>query len=588
GMDVESVCGGFGRCSRCRVRVASGEVTSVTDAERRYLSERELARGMRLSCQTFPRGEVVVLVPKISGRIQARVKLARGKKLDWDDPYVVKRAISLNVTETSAGEPPWRRILEKISKVEKVKFVTSSCYKNLSPDHLSGEGVVTGVICNGRLMALEKGNTTGYNYGVAIDIGSATVVAYLVDLNSATVLDAAACTNGQSTWGGDVMSRINHALTNATGLNELHGRVIDDVNRLISELCEKADISKKNIYRITLVGNTAMHHFFFGLDTATLGLAPYVPQRRDGIELLARELGIEVNKEARLYFLPLIGGFVGADTIGVIMATGFWRTNKLTLAVDIGTNGETVLGNKERMLCCSNAAGPALEGGQIAFGMRAVPGAIERVKLKRDGDVRTRIIGNIPPKGICGSGVIEVLALLLESGIVGPSGRMLPPEALPETVPAPLKRRVVEDEDGVQFALVEEWETSLGKPIYFTQKDVRQVQLASGSIAAAKHILLKEMGKELWDIEQVLVAGAFGNHISPMSAVRVGLIPNLPLEKLRFVGNAAGDGAKMALTSKKHLELADYVHRVAEHVELAGRQDFMELFMGALTFPQYP
>ncbi|MEE9198551.1 MAG: ASKHA domain-containing protein, partial [Dehalococcoidia bacterium] len=476
----------------------------------------------------------------------------------------------------------------KLSLAEGIPSVGTSYGRGLLLEALSQEGVVTGVLSSGMLVALESGNTTGYNYGVAIDVGTTTVVAYLVDLNSATVLDAAACTNGQSAWGGDVMSRIDHALTRAAGLEELHGKVIDDINGLISELCEGNDISKKNIYRITLVGNTAMHHFFFDLDTETLGRAPYEPRRSDGIELPARELGIQANEEATAYFLPLIGGFVGADTTGVILSTGIWKSNKLTLAVDIGTNGETVLGSKEGVLCCSNAAGPAFEGGQISFGMRAVPGAVERVRLKRDGDLRMKVIGNILPRGICGSGVIDLLALLLDSGIVNSSGRMLPPEKLPEEVPGPLRRRLARGQDGVRFALVEEGESPRGEPVYFTDGDVRQVQLASGAIAAARYILLKEMGRELSDIEQVLVAGAFGNHINPGSAVRMGLIPGLPPKGLKFVGNAAGDGAKMALTSRKHLELADRIREVAGHVELAGRQDYMDLFMESLAFPPQP
>ncbi|MEE9248096.1 MAG: ASKHA domain-containing protein [Dehalococcoidia bacterium] len=588
GVDVETICGGFGRCSKCRVWIASGEVTPITDAERRYLSQRELARGFRLSCQVLPVGDVVALVPEISNKVQAKVKLALGKKLDWDDPYVLKRAISPDIDGPITDERIRHRIVDELSLVEKVCSVAPSCYEGLPPRPLSKEGVLTGVISSGRLMALEKGNTTGYNYGVAIDIGSTTIVAYLVDLNSATVLDAAACTNGQAAWGGDVMSRINHALTNATGLDELHGKVIGDVNGLISELCEKDNISKDNIYRIVVVGNTAMHHLFFGLDVATLGLAPYEPRSRDGIELPARNLGIEVNREATAYFLPLIGGFVGADTTGVILSTGIWKAKKLSLAIDIGTNGEMVLGDKGGLLCCSNAAGPAFEGGEITFGMRAVAGAIERIRLKRNGDVRAKVIGNIPARGICGSGVIDLMALLLETGIVEPSGRMLPPERLPEKVPGPLRRRIAQGEGGVRFALVEEEESARREPIYFTAGDVRQVQLASGAIAAARRILLKEMGREVSDIEQVLIAGAFGNHITPRSAVRMGLIPDLSPERLRFVGNAAGDGAKMALASRKHLERADRIHGVAGHVELAGRQDYMDLFMEAMAFPTYP
>lgn len=584
-VDIESICGGLGRCSRCRVQIAAGPVTPITLAETKYLSEAELAKGMRLSCQICPRGPVTVLVPEVPRAIQARVKLDLGKGLDSDDPYVIKRVLSLDSTDTDAKQPLWKRILERLARAEQVSGGTLSCYKSLSRELPSEAGTVTAVLCRDRVVALERGNTTGSNYGIAVDLGTTTVAAYLVDLNSATVLDAAACSNSQSVWGADVMSRMSHALEHANGLSELQASAIGDVNGLVSELCGRSEISTDDIYRITLVGNSAMHHLFFGLDVTSLGLAPHAPRVREGIEALARELGIHANREATIHFLPLSGGFVGADTVGVIMSTGIWATEKLTLAVDIGTNGETVLGNRERILCCSNAAGPAFEGAELAFGMRAVPGAIERVRPTAEGDVRVRTIGRVSPRGICGSGVIDVIALLLQSGVVEPSGRMCPPEALPAEVPSPLASRLEQGEDGIRFALVREAESPATGAVYFTQLDVRQVQLASAAIAAARNILLKELGKELSDVKQVYLAGAFGNHIRVDSAVRLGLVPDLPRSAIRFVGNAAGDGAKMALTSRAHLELADNVARLAEHVELGGREEYMDLFMDAMTFP---
>ncbi len=411
-----------------------------------------------------------------------------------------------------------------------------------------------------------------------MDIGTTTVVSTIVDLNTGNDLAVASALNTQATHGADVVSRINFTVENEHGLEELGNRVTQVINQITEYACAEANVEANNVYEVTIVGNTTMTHLFLKVPVRNLAIMPYVGVFSDPVETNASKLGLNVNPNANVFVLPNIAGFVGADTVGVILASSLNRSETIKLAIDIGTNGEVVLGNKKRLLTCSTAAGPAFEGAMITHGMRGAPGAIERVQLT-DRPIY-QVIGGGKPIGICGSGLIDVVAEMLRLGIVDETGRMVSPDELnlPDNLIRYIRRN---DEYGPHLVLYESEE----RDVVITQKDVRQVQLAKGAIKAGIEILMRKLNISLDDVDEVLLAGAFGNYIKKENAIRIGLIPDFPLDKVHFIGNAAAVGSKMALMSKEAREEAVRISKSTEYVELAIDPNFQNEFMEAMMFP---
>jgi uncharacterized 2Fe-2S/4Fe-4S cluster protein (DUF4445 family) len=437
---------------------------------------------------------------------------------------------------------------------------------------------VTLVLDGNELIGIEPGDTTKKNYGVAVDIGTTTVVSTVVDLNTGNDLAVASALNTQATHGADVISRINYATESEHGLDELGDRVVHVINQITEYACAEARIDCKNVYEVTVVGNTTMTHLFLKVPASNLSVMPYIGVFSDPVEATASEIGFNINPKANVYVLPNIAGFVGADTVGVILASALNRSETIKLAIDIGTNGEVALGSYKKLLTCSTAAGPAFEGAMITHGMRGASGAIERVQLE-DRPVY-QVINGGKPIGICGSGLIDVVAEMLRLGIVDETGRMTPPDEL--DISPELKTYIRRsDEYGPHLVLYE----SDGQKVVITQRDIRQVQLAKGAIKAGIEILMRKLGIKLEDISEVLLAGAFGNYIKKENAIRLGLIPNFPLDKVHFIGNAAEAGAKMALMSKEAREEAVRISKGTEYVELATDPNFQNEFMEAMMFP---
>ncbi len=431
-------------------------------------------------------------------------------------------------------------------------------------------------------VSLDPADSVGRLYGAAFDIGTTSVVGALFDLTRGEQVALAAQPNPQIPLGDDVIARIKHASDG--GLQQLQTLLVDSVNQMIEEMCAQTGAGTESVYEVVFDGNTTMNHILLGIDPTSLAQAPYNAVLLDSKLLPASELGIRIRPSGRVYAMANIAGYVGGDTVGVILAAGMHEQEGVRLALDVGTNGEIVLGGRDRLVACSTAAGPAFEGARITHGMRAAKGAIEKVII--DGDLRMNVIGSHSPRGICGTGVIDAVAALLDAGIVEPTGRMLPQSELPQDLPEALKKRVVERHGQVCFELADAEQTATGEPICLTQRDVREVQLGKGAIAAGINIILQEYGAAAEDLDRVLLAGAFGNFVRARSVVRIGLLPSVPLSKVEFIGNAASTGAKMVLAAKTCRETAESIAKHTEYIELAGRADFQMQFVDAMMFPE--
>jgi uncharacterized 2Fe-2S/4Fe-4S cluster protein (DUF4445 family) len=440
----------------------------------------------------------------------------------------------------------------------------------------------TVVYRDGTAIAVETGDTTGAIYGVAVDIGTTTVVAKLIDLTNGQVQATAASGNPQITYGDDVISRIAYGQTEE-GLAELHDVIVYCVNMLIKELCVQAHVAAEHIYEVTIAGNTTMNHIFLKLPVKQLGQAPYHAYSVDAFDRTAGEMRIKINPAGNIHTIENIAGFVGSDTVAVAVAVAMDETDKMTLVVDIGTNVEIILGTKDKMHAASCAAGPALEGARISQGSRAIDGAIERVVFNSD-DIDLDVIGGKAPRTICGSGLIDAIALLVELGIVDSTGKFANPAQLTDKLPPKILARVIAQADGqCAFELARSTD-GIEKPVILTQRDVRETQLAKAAIRAGIKLLQKKFGIADSDIEQILLAGAFGNFIRRKSARQIGLLPNVPLERIHFVGNAASSGAQMVLASRVYRGLASKLAQQIEYVEIAHEPAFATEFAESMLF----
>ncbi|MGB5889575.1 MAG: ASKHA domain-containing protein, partial [Thermoanaerobaculia bacterium] len=426
--------------------------------------------------------------------------------------------------------------------------------------------------CGEHLVALDPGDTTDRLYGVAVDVGTTTVVGTLMNLATGEVEAVSATLNRQATFGGDVISRIAHTMADADGLATLQRLALETLNDILSDLYRQSGVSRENVYEALLVGNSTMLHLFLGVDARSISVAPFVPVFDEAVELAATEVGLSIHPEGRVGTLPLIGAYVGADTVAGIHATDLARDDRVRLFIDVGTNSEIALGSSAGVVATSAPAGPAFEGAQIRHGMTATAGAIERVVM---GDsLEIEVIGGGEPRGICGSGLIDVVAGLRRSGLVDASGRMAGGDGAPDH---PLHDRLGEVEGVRAFVLAGN--------IVLTQRDIRELQAAMSSVATGVRVLLERVGLEAGDVEEVMLAGSFGSAIDPESARVIGLVPPVPVEKIRFVGNVAAEGAKMSLLSFRERRVACDLKSRVEYVELSERPDFNELFVAGVRFP---
>lgn len=579
---LETPCGGKGTCGKCRLEVLAG-ARELTPAEERLLSAEEAARGVRLACQVVITGDMAIKLPEELDYAIRKTGLVDLTQVIPLESSIRKVYLELPRPSLDDQRDDWERLCGCLGLTR--PGVGISVLRDLPRVLRQAEWKVTGVLRGEEVLAVEAGDTTGDCYGVAFDLGTTTVVGSLIDLNRGRQAGVASGTNAQSIYGADVISRINYADSEPDGLQNLQEKIRGVINEILAELQKKTGIGREQIYEATVVGNTTMHHLFLGLYPAYIARAPYIPALMQPYEIKARELGINIHSEGIIHVIPNIAGYVGADTVGVLLATRIDQSPEIKLVIDIGTNGELVMGSRDRLYACSTAAGPAFEGAQIKFGMRAATGAIEGVRIEND-EVILQVIGDSPPRGICGSGLIDVIAEMLKAGIIDTTGRILPPEELEGKLGPGLLGRIRPGDNGNEFVLAESGQTAHQQAVAITQKDIRELQLAKGAIMAGIQILKKELGITDEELAEIQLAGAFGSYIKRESARTIGLVPHLPLERINSIGNAAGVGSQLALISASARQEAASLARMVEYIELSSRADFQEEFMKALYFPQ--
>ncbi|MHB8072154.1 ASKHA domain-containing protein [Desulfosporosinus fructosivorans] len=578
GVHVLSTCGGKGSCGKCKV-LTSTEIRQITETEKKFLSASELATGWVLACQHLLTKDMIVRIQEQKDVYQRKTDFSGVQQLNVA-PRVRKLPLKLSKPSIEDQTPDWDRLMAALPGVG-CQF-NRTVAASLPRVFRLGNFQVTAVLDGDKLLAVEPGDTSKRCFGVAIDVGTTTVVAYLMDLTNGRVVTSGAATNPQQVFGADVISRITHAASGPNQLRELQEKVIGELNKTIAQLCQEREIAKDEIYQAVVVGNTTMAHLFLGIDPTYLAPAPFIPVYRESVEVEANEIGLDIQETGTVIMLPNVAGYVGSDTVGVMLAAEVDRLPGVSLIVDIGTNGEIILSGKDRILTCSAAAGPAFEGAEIKFGMRAAEGAIEGVRITDD--VQLDVIAGGKVRGICGSGLIDAIAEMSKVGVIGSTGRFASGLAQLEKLPILVRERLRKTERASEFVLVWSKDSASNEDIVLSQKDIREMQLAKGAIMAGIMILVREMGITSQEIDRVLLAGAFGNYIRKESAVEIGLLPSLPLGKITTIGNAAGDGAKMALLSTDERARAETLAKRAEHIELSTKKEFQAEFIKGLDF----
>jgi uncharacterized 2Fe-2S/4Fe-4S cluster protein (DUF4445 family) len=600
---VGAICGGEGSCGKCRVIVRSGEVEGESTE---YLTRDEIRRGYVLACQVSPRSDLKVEVPPESQLVgyagldqdseRFRDFAHRGAERPQTalEPAVEK--IFLTLPEPSLENPTadQERLLETVSKrrpgaLQMGLKVTRELPRVLRDRQVkrsswtwTWDGRVTAVVAPrsdvNEVIDVEQGDTSDRSYGLALDIGTTTVVAHLVDLTSGTTREAAAKYNSQIKCGADVISRINTA-RQPGGAEALHQAIIQDVESLIDDLVQRAHVGRRDIYCVVAAGNTAMLHFLLGLDADLIRLSPFVPAATSPPPVRAAELGLRIHPRGILYTLPMVGSFVGGDLTAGILFSGMHESDELSLLLDIGTNGEVVLGNKEFIVACSASAGPAFEGGSVTCGMRATSGAIDSVRIfHRDMAVSATTVDGSPPVGLCGTGLIDALSEMFLAGIVDRSGCF-------QADAAPHRFRTSDEDGRPEFLLVAAGESGAQRDVVIRQSDVENLIRTKGSIYAAADSLVGSVGLSFDDVQKVYIAGGFGNRLDVASCVAVGLLPELPGERIQFIGNSCVAGAKLVMLRRSMLE---EVYRIRDRIcyqELMVDPTYMERFTSACFLP---
>jgi uncharacterized 2Fe-2S/4Fe-4S cluster protein (DUF4445 family) len=589
GVELQSVCGGAGTCGHCKVRLVAGELTPVSAEEREELGADSITSGYRLACQAIPRTDVTLDVPPESLTAAQRVQIEGQQYEIAPDPLVVPCDLEFDpgpFCDLRTDPSRWEAAVKK--RITDARGVQASALVEKQNDLTIPPSVMAGLAerlrqQDGRARLAIRKEAGGRRVvailppasrlcGMAFDVGTTKIAAYLVDLETGKTLAQGGAMNPQIANGEDVISRISYANQSEDCRKHLQAALIESLDRLVFELGAASGVSREQIVEVVVAGNTAMHHLFAGFSVRQLGTAPYLPATTAPLHLPARELGLEVAPGACVYTPPNIAGYVGGDHVAMLLAAGMANKQGPALAIDIGTNTELTLGMNGRLLTCSCASGPAFEGAHIQHGMRAAPGAIERVLFDR-GEFRCYTIDRLPPAGICGSGILDALAALLDAEVLDKRGNF--------------KRNATRvrfrDRHG-EFVLVEAEKPGQGTEVVVTRQDVSEIQFAKAAVRAGIEVLLDEAGVSAAALQEFVIAGAFGSYLDIRSAVRIGLFPGIPLDRFVQVGNAAGTGARQMLISAEQRRAGEDLARRIEYIELTNHPRFHEKFVGALTF----
>jgi uncharacterized 2Fe-2S/4Fe-4S cluster protein (DUF4445 family) len=579
GIAIDSTCGGHGTCRKCKIRVVEGDVP-VARLDPRAFSTEQLRQGWRLACLAQANRDLRVEVPPLLTRPKAAT-VGVGRQVILR-PAVQKRCVTLAEPTLADQAPDLDRLLAQIDDLE--LRVDLHALRSLPKALRDNDFTVTAVIVDDVLVDVEGGDTTEQRYAIAFDLGTTTVVATLLDLSTGTPSAVRSMLNKQQPFGGDVISRISATMLDPDALGRLRDAAHATLAELADEVCAEAGVAPRHVYEVALAGNATMTALALGIDPEPLGVAPFVMTASGFPDVLAADLGLTLHPRARAYVFPSLGAYVGGDIVAGMLASGMDRDKRLRLFIDVGTNCEIVLGDASRLVSTAAPAGPAFEGASIRCGMRAADGAIEVVKISDD-DVQLQVIGDVAPMGLCGSGLVDAVAELAAVGILDTSGRLVADEVAAELHPGLADRLLAV---GKERVFVLHWKGEVGdvdEAIYLSQRDVRELQFAKAAIATGWKLLVEEIGADVADIQQVLLAGSFGSYLSPASAVRIGLVPKVPLLRIVSAGNVAGEGAKMTLLSVRERQGAQTLLEEVRYVELSDRTDFNDLFVEQLSFP---
>jgi len=585
GITIDSVCGGDGICGRCKMIVVDGAVGGRPTT---LLSREEIRRGVVLACQTTVEGDLRVEIPAETRAKDKVIIDADARRFRAVHPGVQKRhfdrsaiaeKVLLHLDKPSLANnlDDCRRVRDRLEKLTGTDSIQAGLkvIRKIPEALRAGDFTVTVTLGHRRavaeIMDVQPGDTAGRNAMAVIDVGTSTIVAHLVDVGTTETLAAEACFNSQSTYGREVTARMIAA--EKRGPEALQRLLVEDINRLLSALVARCEVNLGDITAVVCAGNTAMMHFLLGLPTRNIRRSPYVAASLEPPPLRAAEVGIKINPRGLLLAIPGIGGWVGGDLTAGILATGLYEMDGLGMLIDIGTNGEIILGNKEWMMACSASAGPALEGAGVACGMMAQQGAIEKVFLDGD-EIRHEVIGGGKPDGLCGSGIIDLLAVLLDVGAIDRAGRLQGG-----------RDPRVRTDGGKRFVLVDREETLTGREISLRQEDIDNVVTAKAAIFAAARILLDRLDLGISDIDRLMIAGGFGSYVNLDNAVAIGLLPDLPAERITYVGNTSIWGTKLAAFSGEARELLRQIIQGTTYYDLMGAEDYVEQFRQAMFLP---
>jgi uncharacterized 2Fe-2S/4Fe-4S cluster protein (DUF4445 family) len=561
GIAVDSTCGGHGTCKKCRVKVVSGHAP-ISPVDPRAFSVEELKSGWRLACRAAAQEDMTIEVPPLQTRPKAALA-GVGRHIILR-PAVQKRFVELDESTLEDQQSDLERLLAAMDDVE--PRVPLDIVRELGGTLRRADWKVTAVLVDDQLIDVEPGDTSGHRHAIAFDLGTTTVVATLLDLETGLPKAVHSILNAQQPFGADVISRISAIMMDDDALERLQQHAHETLQQLTDEVCTEANVDPAEVYEIVVAGNQTMIQIALGIDPEPLSMAPFTVATRRMPEAAATDFGVAVHRRAPAVTFPALGAYVGPDIVAGILATGITLDRRVRLFIDVGTNSEIVLGSSARTLATAAPAGPAFEAAQIRCGMRAADGAIEGVKIV-DGEVGLTVIGDAAPVGLCGSGLVDAVAELVGAEMLDHSGRF------------------ILGNSGRFGTIGDENVFYLSDDVYLSQRDVRELQFAKASIATGWQILCRELGIEPEEIAQVLLGGSFGSYLSAASAVKIGLVPKLPITRIVAAGNVAGEGAKIAALSVTERAAANAVLDEVEYVELSGREDFNDLFIDQLAFP---